>query len=477
MSRDRAARVVAGVMLAATLGAGAWWAGLGNPRDGDSSQEPFVNQAVVTTALTSRQPRHLTLTDEIDHFRARLAARGDEGFSHARLASAHLLRFRAYGREEDLDAAERYVEALGGPASELASVAAIRASLHLTRHEFTEAVRVARHANSLAAGREPAYWLRLFDAFWAAGRLDEAAAILRLPLDSASIGVLSRTARVLDRSGDVERARDQFRVVVELVQGYAEPAPVEAWALVELGHFEHHAGDPARAVVRYLEALRVLPGSPAALEGLAAVASGVDRAPNVAAQFYRHALEQGGHLDLMARLAEVEEEGGNHAAAQAVREAFIERATATPRLERLYRRPLAFVLADDPATICRAFEYARSDLAERRDSGAWDALAWVRYHMGELDDAWRAAQKATAEGVPEPGVALRAGLIARSVGERDHAESLLGSALSGASELSLAEVREARRVLDGEVPAAVGPRAPGHGVACALKPPYAPLPR
>jgi tetratricopeptide (TPR) repeat protein len=483
------ARAVAGLGLAAVLGASLWWAGRPAPahraQDIDRSAGlatgpvtgPVIDGDVLEVALRSQAPEHLTMSDEIEHFQARLAARGDEGFSHNRLVSAHLVRYRAYGREADLDAAERHLAARTSAGETSADLEAMRASLHLVRHEFTEAVHAARAANDLARGREPAHWLRLFDALWATGRFDEAEAILELPLDRGSIGVRSRRARSFDRAGDVDRARDEFAAVVELVRAYAEPTPVEAWALVELGHFEHHSGHPDRAVRRYLEALRILPGSPAALEGLAAVARGVDRNPEAAVRLYRHALAQGAHPNVWPVLADTEVEAGNEVEARRLREAFVEFATASPRAERLYRRPLVFVLADDPTTVCAAVDHARLDLDDRRDPGAWDALAWARYRAGDLEGAGRAARLATAAGVPEPALAWRAGLIAKASGDETRAATLLGTAVKGASELAIAEVDEARRLLAGGQPAAAGPWAPLGRADCELTPRSAPVPR
>jgi hypothetical protein len=176
-------------------------------------------------------------------------------------------------------------------------------------------------------------------------------------------------------------------------------------------------------------------------------------------------------------LADAEVEAGNEVEARRLREAFVRLATASPRAERLYRRPLVFVLADDPTTVCAAVDHARLDLDDRRDPGAWDALAWARYRAGDLEGAGRAARLATAAGVPEPALAWRVGLIAKASGDEARAATLLGTAVEGASELAIAEVDEARRLLAGGQPAAAGPWAPLGRADCELTPRSAPLPR
>lgn len=442
----------AGVMLAVVIGTAGWLMASSSPAPDASpaADGVLVGPVVLEAALASRAPDRLTLSDEVAHFEARLVGRGDERFAHARLSAAHLLRFRAYGRAADLAAAEDHARVAGrgeGASAMSASIAGRRAALHLARHEFSEALEAAVAAHDLAGGREPGHALRLFDALWATGRFEAAEAMLGPPLDPESVGVLSRRARVLDRMGEVERARDHFRAVLRRVRAYSEPAPVVGWALVELGRFEHHAGDPERAVQLYLEALDVLPGSPAALEALAAVAFGVDRDPAAAASLLRHALAQGAHLDVMPTLADIEEARGAREAAERVRTEFIRLATTDARSERLYRRPLAFVLANDPATVRRALAYARLDLEDRRDPGAWDALAWVRYRAGDVAGAWRAARLATIGGAPEPAMAWRAGVIGRASGDRARSDELLQMALEAKTELTPAQVEEARRLL------------------------------
>jgi tetratricopeptide (TPR) repeat protein len=443
------ARVAAGFALAATLAVIGTFAARATSTLDAGMPAPSVTPSILGEALASTRPERPTLSDEIDHFRRRLSMRPDDGLARARLVRAHLLRFRAYGDLVDLEAAERHQRERERRSGASPALLVDRSALQLVRHEFPQAVATARAAVRREETLRPELDLRLFDALWAVGRRVEADAILTLPLDTTSVAWMGRQARVLDRRGEVERARDLFRDVLASVRAFAEPAPVEAWALVELGHFEHHAGDPTRAVARYREALRVLPGSPAALEGLAAVAYGVDRDLDVARRLYGRALEQGAHLDVMPVLADVEEEAGDHAAAERTRAAFVRLATSTPLAERWYRRPLVFVLAGREDTACRALALARRDLEERRDPGAWDALAWALHRAGDPVAAWRAAREGLEGGAPEPGAAYRAGLVALAAGEANAAGRLLDLALAGRSELSPGEERSARRAREG----------------------------
>lgn len=404
----------------------------------DAEPARSINDAVQTRALTTSVPERRTMTDEIEHFTHRVEARPDESFSKERLFAAHMLAFRAYGDAAHLDRAEEIVAGLddGRPAA-LRSAS----SLHLADHDFQAAVSSARRLAEEFPSESASY--RLFDALWSVGDKAGAQNVLEGSLDTLSTSYLSRRARVIDGAGFTEPARDLFRRVVENVEAYAEPAPIRAWALVELGHFELHSGHPDAAVRSYLDALEVLPGSPAALEGLASVAYGVDRNLEAARDLYEKALAHGAHLDLMPTLADIEEALGNTGEASHLRRAFIDAAKADSRREAMLRRPLAFLLAETPEMREEAVRLARLDLRARQDQGAFDALAWALYRSGEVEMAWTLVQRALAAGGPPPPVLFRAGLIAEAAGEAGRAAGLLEEALQGRVELAPHEVAAA----------------------------------
>lgn len=420
----------------------------------DPEPAPAVGEHVLAQALASRVPERPTMSDEIEHFVARASARPGEAFSKERLFNAHMLAFRAYGDVAHLDQAGKLVhELLGGATGNEGeagspSVAALRsaASLRLAAHDVQGALAAARQLAEISNHESASY--RLFDALWAVGDKAAAEEILDGTLDTLSTAYLSRKARVVDGAGFTEAARDIFRGVVANVEAYAEPAPVRAWALVELGHFDLHSGDSEAAVRRYIEALDVLPGSPAALEGLASVALGVDRDLKSARDLYAKALAHGAHLDVMPTLADVEEALGNREEASRLRRAFVEAAFSDGERLAMHRRPLVFILADAAETREEAVRQARLDLRARQDQGAFDALAWALYRSGDVEMAWILEERALAAGGPPPPVLFRAGLIAEAAGEASRAEELLEEALDGRVELNPQEVTKALEVIE-----------------------------
>ena len=175
--------------------------------------------------------------------------------------------------------------------------------------------------------------LRLFDAYLATGRYEEAQALLGLPFDRSTFAFRTRAIRLQDRLGDVVGAREGMEAALEILRSYAQPRAIVAWNLVELGHFEQHSGRPDRAVGHYREALGLLPGHPAAIEGLAQVAFGFDCDLRVAEALFLKALNNGGHLDLYLRLIEVAQGAGSSDRAEGYRERYLE--CVHPRQQRL----------------------------------------------------------------------------------------------------------------------------------------------
>ena len=321
--------------------------------------------------------------------------------------------------------------------------------MRLLEHAFAGAVEDAIEANRLLGDFDSSLRLRLFDARWASGDYSKARDLLDLPHDRKGFDYLVRQARILDRLGDTEAARDNLARALDQVTAYAEPASVAAWVLTELGHFEAHARRPKLAAVRYLESLEMLPGNPAAFEGLGRLAAGVDHNHAGAAVLFARSLREGAHLDLHLEFASAQEALGEHHKASLARARFIERATATPRRLSQYLRPLALVLADHyPDRLPEALGYAERDLAQRPTLESWDTLAWVRYRSGDIEGALAASRHATSWGVPEPIVFYHSGVIADEAGARERADRFLEAALTASTELTMGQVKQIEMRLD-----------------------------
>ena len=411
---------------------------------------PLVDDAVVERALLLSRPTHLQLGDEIRFFESRLVGQPDDGVALRRIHSASMLRARAYGRTEDGVRAEDTLRRLQALRSDDPWVWSARAAADLSNHRFQSAVTAAEAALSAASGSDAteAARLRLFDAYVAVGRYDDAEIQLGLVRDRRGFQSLVREARLLDRSGLVEPARDRLETAMRLARASAQPRLVQAWALVELGHFEHHSGSPDRAVARYLTALETAPGYGAALEGLAHIAYAVDGDLARAEQLFGLALAAGQHLDLYLPLMEIARGRSDERRAREYRDRFLVQATATDEAEALFRRPLSLVLAEgDAAELERALDYGRRDVAERRTPESLAVYAWLLHRTGNPGEASVLFEQALEWGVPEPLVFELAGLAALERGHLELGRELLDQALDAESEIGPVRVERIRAAL------------------------------
>lgn len=401
-----------------------------------ASTTPAVGAATLASALDTQPERGGFRGDEVAYFEARLAENPDDALARRRLAAVHQMRFRAYGDAGEVERSAALLDGLVAADPRDAGLLSLRTSSALATHDFRGALNAAQARLSAGDPSATDADLGLFDALWAAGHYVDARRLLEATRDEGeSMARLSREARLLDGMGDVRAAASRMGRVVELTDAYAESPVVRAWARAEHGNFLLHSGEPEGAVIRFEEALALVPAYPAALEGLGAIAYGVDGTLGAAEALFEAALRYGHHLDLYPVLAEIAAARGDDERAADLERTFLLEATATPARERLYRRPLALLLAERPDGLDRALEYAEADLAARQDRMAWATRGWVLHRMGRHEEAVADAERALAWGSPEPEVLYRSGLIMLAAGDRKGATPLLNEALTGRAEL------------------------------------------
>ena len=415
-----------------------------------SNSKSALTEEVLRIALSSNLPEKPVMTKSIEFFENRLNERnGEDILAQNQLLGNYLARFKAYGQQKDLAAAKKHLNSLLKRYPKKASLYSTLANVQMAGHQFEKAVGSAEKAIEVAEGDDfIKLHLRLFDALLTYGDTNEARDILRtISFSRRSFDFLVRKARLEDKLGNLENAKSDMEKALYQAQAYAQSPVVIGWCLVTLGHYEHHSGNGQKAVQYYLEALEQLPGYPAALEGIAAISHIIDHNLLSAKQLYQKALENGGELDIYSNLIAIERQLGNDEKAEAYLKHFIQEATQDSKTERLFYRPLAFLLAEKKETLSRALHYAKLDLENRPSSESYDTLAWVLYKSGDIENAYEAAIKAVAWGSPEPVVLYHSGIIIWDFGEKEQAEVLLEAALENAQELKADVVAEIRAKL------------------------------
>jgi tetratricopeptide (TPR) repeat protein len=332
-----------------------------------------------------------------------------------------------YGRA--LDAADRSIEA--DPI--YWSGHALRASVLFALHDFPGALDEARATYAAAPDQLEALAV-IGDASLELGDLEAAdVAYQQLAEMAPSAPVWSRQAHLAFIRGDTERALDLVGIAATATDPVADPAAA-AFYHFQLGDLRRASGDARGAEGAYLQALAAVPEYAPATAGIARVREAEGHRAEAMA-LLAAAIARVPQPELIAALGDLHALDGDAAAAErqyALVERIGEVAAATGSV---YDRQRVLFAADHERDLQGGIALARAELAVRHDIYAHDALAWVLFKAGELDEAAAEAEAALAMGTQDPRLAYHAGMIAAAQGRTEEARSLLRTALEGAAYL------------------------------------------
>jgi tetratricopeptide (TPR) repeat protein len=217
-----------------------------------------------------------------------------------------------------------------------------------------------------------------------------------------------------------------MRRAVELGALYPEN---KAWCLAELGSMYFKLGKLDEAERAYRDAIEAFPGQHQAHAGLGAVLAARGRSAEAVASYNRAQsivpLPQysGALADLFTAAGKAEDARKQNAQIDMI--AKLEEAAGQKA-----NRTLALVYANQERNLERAMTLAEADLELRRDIYTWDAMSWVLYKRGRLDEARKASREALKTGAREPLLLYHAGMIERAAGDAAAGRKLIESALA-----------------------------------------------
>jgi tetratricopeptide (TPR) repeat protein len=361
-------------------------------------------------------------------FRSEAAPGGEVGETPGELAAAGLVyqqRARETGDAAYLTKAEQvFRQALALDPREPTATEGM-AALALSRHEFGEALRIARRAQKLSPGSTRPVAL-VGDALVELGRYDEAfAAYDVLGSRKPGLGAYSRIAYARELIGDRAGAIEAMRLAVAAAPVRGEPA---AWARVELAKLYFGQGDIAEARREYRSALRAFPGYVYGLDGLAHVEAARGDLPKAielaAAAAARVPLPQ-----FVVTLAELYRSAGRHA--DAAHQYGLLRTIKRLLGVNGVRTELELALADIDrgAELANALERARSAHARRPSIQADDTLAWALARNGHCGAARAWSKRSLRLGTRDAMLFFHRGMIERCLGNREHARRWFRRAL------------------------------------------------
>ncbi|MCG5217895.1 tetratricopeptide repeat protein [Streptosporangium soli] len=308
-----------------------------------------------------------------------------------------------------------------------------QAALAAGRHDFTEAVRLARlseRANPYGQGAQAV----LADAYTQLGRYGEATRAINRMLElHPGVAAYTRASYDAELRGDRRTARRMLEYALDGAFSLADIAYCRHY----LGELALHSGDLRGATEQYRLALRAAPDYTPALAGTARAAALAGR-PAEAADVYATVVERLPLPQYVIEYAEVLVAAGRDPAEQWA----LLRAQRDLMRETGVRDDLTWAEFEaDHGSPARAVAHAEAEYARNPNVVAADALAWALYRDGRAEEALPRAREATATG-------WRNALFHH---HRAEIERALG--LDGASRRSAARARDADPAFSPALPA------------------------
>jgi tetratricopeptide (TPR) repeat protein len=324
--------------------------------------------------------------------------------------------------------------------------ASLLATVRFALHDFSGAFEIADRLS--ASGGGPSALAVRGDASLELGRYREATADYRLLAAELpqSAGAHVRLARLAFLTGDVGEAVREARMAEDLATRDGSFGATRSWYAVFRGRLALDLGRYGEAARHHLRAVRAAPDYHVAVAGLAASRSAQGRTREAIA-LYRRAIRMVPEPSYLGALGDLYAAAGRHRLAERryrTIEAIGALAGAGPSVSDRQR---AMFLADHDVRLRVALRLVRDELTTRRDVYGWDALAWVLYKLGRLDEARAAAGKALALRTPDARLWYHAGMISAALGDGERARGELIRALTMSPRFDVLQAERARRQL------------------------------
>jgi tetratricopeptide (TPR) repeat protein len=356
----------------------------------------------------------------------------------SQLAALYMDRARATGGFSDYERAERLARrSLALRTEHNSQTFGLLASALLARHDFAQALVVAKTADSLDPG-VPRHLALLGEIELEIG--DYAAAnghFASIHVDADQFTILARVARWRELTGHADAARRLLRAAVARVDRRDDlPREQVAWFHYRLAELELRTGHLDSASAAYRRGLAIFPEDYRILGGLARLAA--------ARGEWTRAVEYGNEAIAIqldpATLGTISE--AYAALGDSAQSAQYARAMATSALKQPgpIHRAWGLFLLDHGTTsdIARVLAKTRIEMRTRHDVYGYDLLAWALHKQGRDAAARAAMQHALAQHTEDAQLFYHAGMIERALGNSDAARSYLGQAVAMNPRFSIA---------------------------------------
>ena len=328
--------------------------------------------------------------------------------AEAALATAYLQKLRENGDATWLDRASALVDRMLAQDPGNYEAMRFQNEIDLQKHDFLAVEDRARDLLRFEPSDAGA-WGNLADALMELGKYNEAGeAYAKMFAIRPSLASYNRIAWFRFVTGDPDGAIAFMRDAVAAGAGAPEHT---AWCQAELGDLYFKTGRLDAAMDTYESALALFPTLHRALAGKGRVEQARGNIAG-AIRNYERAQAIVPMIEYAGALEDFYTAAGMPAKAQQERETIdvIDRIGAAKGEST--NRNLALILADHRRNMPRALELAEAEIRARPDVYSWDALSWVLFQSGRIEEAKAASVSAMRLNTPEPKFHEHAALIA-----------------------------------------------------------------
>ena len=363
--------------------------------------------------------------------------------AHIKLANAYLQMVRETGDPTLYTKTEALLDDAQKLQPQSPELFATRGTLALARHDFAAALAQGTRALASDAGNARYHGI-VGDAQIELGMYDEAIASYQEMVDSRpDFASFSRVAYARELYGDPEGAIEAMEFALQAGSGTPENV---AWAHVQLGNLWFGSGNIDEAEREYASSTETVTAYAPALAGQAKVAAARGNL-EVAAKLYKQAFNRMPLPEYAIALGDVYAEMGEREKAEAQYELVLS-------MDQLLRAngvntdlEIALFYADHDMDLKTSLQKARSAYDARPSIHAADALAWTLYKTGNYKEAKKYAEEALELGTRDSLKLFHAGMISKSLGQKEQAREYLQQAIDLNPHFSLLYADEAKSAL------------------------------
>jgi tetratricopeptide (TPR) repeat protein len=364
--------------------------------------------------------------------------------AHIELAGAYLQKVRETGDPTLYTKTEDLLDEAQKLQPQSPELFASRGTLALARHDFAAALGYGTRA--LASDPQSARYHGIVgDAQIELGMYDEAIDSYQEMVNSRpDFASFSRVAYARELYGDPEGAIEAMGFALQAGSGTPENV---AWAHVQLGNLWFGSGNLKEAEKEYGRSTETVSAYAPALAGQAKVAAARGNL-RVASRLYEQAFNRMPLPEYAITLGDVYAKMGEKKEAEAQYE-------LVRSMDKLLRAngvntdlEIALFYADHDMDLKTSLEKARAAYKARPSIHAADALAWTLYKTGNSKEAQKYSEEALKLGTRDSLKLFHAGMISKSLGQKEQARKYLEQAIDLNPHFSLLYSGEAADALE-----------------------------